>query len=68
LTGLTVDVEMILPGRGAQTLLLTEHAPGEYSGAVVLNGARRAELEISARKPGATTPVFEATKVLEVVS
>jgi hypothetical protein len=34
----------------------------------VLNGARRAELEISARKPGATTPVFEATKVLEVVS
>ena len=68
LTGLTVDVDMILPGRGAQTLLLIEHAPGEYSGAVVLNGARRAELEISARKPGATTPVFEATKVLEVVS
>jgi hypothetical protein len=34
----------------------------------VLNGARRAELEISASKPGAATPVFEATKVLEVVS
>jgi len=67
-TGLTVKVDMILPGRGAQTLLLTEHAPGDYAGAVALNGAHRAELEISASAPGSTTPVFEATKVLDVAS
>ncbi len=67
-TGLKVEVDMILPGRGAETLTLAERAPGEYAGAVAMNGAHRAELEISATEPDAKTPVFEATKVLQVGS
>lgn len=67
-TGLKVEVDMILPGKGATTLTLAERAPGEYAGAVVMDGAHRAELEISATEPDGTTPVFEATKVLQVKS
>ena len=40
-TGLNVEVDMIMPVRGAQTLVLGESAPGEYSGAVAMNGAQR---------------------------
>ncbi len=67
-TGLKVQVEMILPGRGAQTLTLAERAPGEYASGVVLHGASRAELEISAAESDGTSPVFEASKVLQVKS
>jgi nitrogen fixation protein FixH len=67
-TGLKVDVDMILPGRGAKTLALAERAPGEYVVAIAMDGARRAELEISATEPNGDTPLFEATKILQVAS
>jgi nitrogen fixation protein FixH len=67
-TGLSVEVDMIMPGRGAQSVVLGERAPGEYSGAVAMNGAHRVEIEITAREPGGTTPVFEASKILKVAS
>ena len=67
-TGLNVEVDMIMPGRGAQSVVLGEGAPGEYSGAVAMNGAHRVEIEIIASEPGGTTPVFEASKILKVAS
>lgn len=65
-TGLKVDVGVILPGRGADMLKLKERAPGEYAAAIDLQGARRVELEIKATRADAIAPVFEATKVLEI--
>ena len=66
-SGLTVDVEAILPGRGARTLALAEQAPGEYAAPLSTEGLRRISLEIVAHRAGEQGPAFEAVKTLEIV-
>jgi nitrogen fixation protein FixH len=65
-SGLKVDVEAILPGRGARTLALAERAPGEYAASLPTEGLRRISLEIVAHRAGEQGPAFEAVKTLEI--
>ncbi len=57
-SGLSVEVEIVLPGRGAKTLNLVERAPGEYTAPLLVDGAHRADIEIKASRAGEGVQVF----------
>lgn len=67
-TGLQVEAEVLMPGRGARTVELAERAPGEYAAPVDLDGAHRLEIGITAKRSGEDAVVFEASKAIEVKS
>jgi nitrogen fixation protein FixH len=67
-SGLSVEVEAVLPGRGASTLNLVERAPGEYAVPFPTEGVRRADIQINATRVGESEAVFEALKTLEIAS
>lgn len=68
LTGLDVEAEVLMPGRGTTTLALVEHAPGEYLAPVDIGDAHRLEIGIAAKQAGNDAIVFEASKTIEVRS
>ncbi len=67
-TGLRVEAQVLMPGRGERTLELAERAPGEYAAPLDLAGSHRLELEIVAKRSGEDAIVFEASKTIEVGS
>jgi len=65
-SGLSVEVKAVLPGRGVMMLNLIERAPGEYVVRFPTDGARRVDIEITATRAGESVQVFEAFKSLEI--